>query len=386
MQFQKDISNLVNDEVALEKLLNTVKSWQISVSYGELLGHICYLLQPLMSDLRFNDWMNYIILKQIHEICQRNYNDHDLIDVNKLRDYIVSNIGKIFEDLLINIRENEEQYLMSKFDQKYCVWSIKNKRRHMETFYSAFPCCNKLFDLKVNDISFYGIFDGHGGVHASKYCSTLIPFLFCQNLKSYESSDQEINTDIIETCLNKSIKDVEIKFIEISETFKWNSGTTVVVGVKYRNEIICSWLGDSVAIIVSSNGDSRVISNPLHHPDIKEEEQRIIENGGWIERNQYTTRVNGTIGVTRSIGDLNLKKYLSSKPDSTRYQINDHDKWLVLCCDGIWSHVESSRIGQLIAENYKKEPNSQQIISKLIVTEAIMEGSSDNLSIIVIDL
>jgi Serine/threonine protein phosphatase len=54
------------------------------------------------------------------------------------------------------------------------------------------------------------------------------------------------------------------------------------------------------------------------------------------------------LAVSRAIGDLSLKPYVTSTPDTTDYMIGPDDLFLVIASDGIWvslfdaSNIESS--------------------------------------------
>ena len=63
---------------------------------------------------------------------------------------------------------------------------------------------------------------------------------------------------------------------------------------------------------------------------------RIIEAGGFIMRD----RVNGSLAITRALGDLPLKPYVTGHPFTTETALRPEDDVLILACDGVgcaWS-------------------------------------------------
>jgi serine/threonine protein phosphatase PrpC len=40
--------------------------------------------------------------------------------------------------------------------------------------------------------------------------------------------------------------------------------------------------------------------------------------------------------VSRSFGDYNLKKFIISDPDVSKYEITDTDRYIVMASDGFW--------------------------------------------------
>ncbi|CAI8590912.1 unnamed protein product [Vicia faba] len=77
-----------------------------------------------------------------------------------------------------------------------------------------------------------------------------------------------------------------------------------------------------------------------HKPDLEIEKERISKVGGFI----HAGRVNGSLNLTRAIGDMEFKqnKFLyaeqvvTANPDINTVELSDEDEFIVLACDGIW--------------------------------------------------
>ena len=85
-----------------------------------------------------------------------------------------------------------------------------------------------------------------------------------------------------------------------------------------------------------------------HKPDLPAEKDRVLRAGGEIKND----RVQGTLAMTRAIGDFDLKTAVPPKdadaswfldnqpvtvvPEIVMKKLHKDIKFLVLACDGIW--------------------------------------------------
>ena len=56
-------------------------------------------------------------------------------------------------------------------------------------------------------------------------------------------------------------------------------------------------------------------------PDRDDEYNRIVWQNGFVSLKNGVARVDGTVAVSRAIGDMNYKKYLIPEPETYNYQI-----------------------------------------------------------------
>ena len=92
-----------------------------------------------------------------------------------------------------------------------------------------------------------------------------------------------------------------------------NQGCTACVVLITKNKLYCANSGDSRAILCQNdNTENEIIklSND-HKPNV--EEERILEAGGYVEKN----RIQGQLGVSRSIGDWKYKA-INTRQNLTR--------------------------------------------------------------------
>jgi serine/threonine protein phosphatase PrpC len=107
--------------------------------------------------------------------------------------------------------------------------------------------------------------------------------------------------------------------------------------------------------------------------------KRIQKEGGVVDEDE---RLNGVLAVSRAIGDHDLKhKGLSSVPHFNKKMLSAKDKFCVIASDGIWDEVSNDK-----AFDIAKECDNAKTYAKKLMEAAIKNGSSDNISVIVIKL
>jgi len=100
------------------------------------------------------------------------------------------------------------------------------------------------------------------------------------------------------------------------------------------------------------------------------------------------------LAVARAFGDFEFKKTkeLSASeqaviavPDVIIHQRTDTDSFLILACDGIWDVMSNDQAGQFVVEALVSGMSLPGTADALL-RECIQKGSTDNLSVIIVDL
>jgi serine/threonine protein phosphatase PrpC len=167
-----------------------------------------------------------------------------------------------------------------------------------------------IHELDVGDGNqLYAIFDGHGGENVSKFCEEYFTSILV-NMKSYQSKNYEL-------ALQEAF--VEIDYLLVSneghklmrqicsnnqpmKEIAFNEGCTACVVLITNDSIYCANAGDSRAVIGTKNGEVIELSQD-NKPDNAEEKRRIQASGN----NVSMGRVNGSLAVSRAIGDWEFK-------------------------------------------------------------------------------
>ena len=230
-------------------------------------------------------------------------------------------------------------------------------RKTMEDFGSTDP--NLTSDY---NISLFGIYDGHGGTDVVKYIKERLPQIIKENL---------INRIPIETALTNSFTkvDEELKFYDSDYT-----GSTATIVLIQNNKIYCANVGDSRAYLLSKEHITQISTD--HKCTDEDEADRITQSGGNIQKG----RVNGQLILSRTLGDLNVKKFgIIATPTVRDYEINKNETFCVLASDGVWDVIDGDSLLQM-----SKEFTLADDFAKALVKNAIERGSRDNISCIVL--
>ena len=124
-------------------------------------------------------------------------------------------------------------------------------------------------------------------------------------------------------------------------TLDIRGGTTATVALLKEGKLYIANLGDSRSVLVRKN--NTIESLTRDHRASDESEQEIIRsNGGTIESVKGEMRVNGTLAVTRAIGDSELNSLIRD-PEIKEIKIDkpflDKTKYLIIASDGLWDYA-----------------------------------------------
>ncbi|KAI3824261.1 hypothetical protein L1987_05712 [Smallanthus sonchifolius] len=244
--------------------------------------------------------------------------------------------------------------------------------------------------------TFIGVYDGHGGPETSRYVND---HLF-QNLKRLASEQQSMSVDVIQ----KAFKATEEGFLSIVAK-QWTVkpqlaavGSCCLVGVISNETLYIANAGDSRAVLgravkatgeviaiqlsTEHNASIESVRQELHslHPD--DPQIVVLKHNVW--------RVKGLIQISRSIGDVYLKKaefnreplyakfrlrdpirrpILSAVPSVSMHEIQPEDRFLIFASDGLWEHLSNQEAVDIV----QNHPNNGS--AKRLVKAALQEAA-----------
>lgn len=255
--------------------------------------------------------------------------------------------------------------------------AIKNSRRCMEDRHVIIEDFHTVFGIQdCSPTSYYAVFDGHAGTDAAVYSVSHLHQFLAES--SFYPTDPE-------RALRDAFSRTDSLFLEKCNRENLRSGTTAVCALLRPTEqmLYVAWLGDSQALLVR-NGQGMQVVNP-HKPDRKDERERIEDMGGCVLF-WGTWRVNGELAVSRAIGDLGYKPYVTSEPDVTAVPLNGTEDFLVLACDGLWDFVSEQEAVMAVYQQIAEAPGDIEYVSQRLVQLSKLHGSTDNISVIVVFL
>jgi protein phosphatase 1L len=229
-------------------------------------------------------------------------------------------------------------------------------------------------------LTFCGVFDGHGGDKASQFCSDW--------MSAYIRNDGSYPYDL-GYAMKNAFTTIDDDFVNTGQT---DGSTACAVSIVGGRRIVCANAGDSRAIVVRRDGSIVRLSRD-HKPGMPDETRRISELGGRVIY-WGRWRVEGLLAVSRSVGDSSLKPYITAEPEICEYDIGKDDWFLILSSDGVWDVMDNEEAAHVvIASSCAMEDGKLKIdtdrfkwAARNLCEHARSCGSSDNFSVIVVDL
>ncbi|XP_030312428.1 integrin-linked kinase-associated serine/threonine phosphatase 2C isoform X1 [Calypte anna] len=248
---------------------------------------------------------------------------------------------------------------------------------------------------QITRVSYFAVFDGHGGVRASKFAAQNLH----QNLiKKFPKGEVVSVEKTVKRCLLDTFKHTDEEFLKQASSQKpaWKDGSTATCVLAVDNILYIANLGDSRAILCRYNEESQkhtaLSLSKEHNPTQYEERMRIQKAGG----NVRDGRVLGVLEVSRSIGDGQYKRCgVISVPDIKRCQLTHNDRFILIACDGLFKVFTPEEAVNFIV-SCLEDKNIQMREGKLewdaryeaacnrLANKAVQRGSADNVTVVVV--
>ncbi|XP_075520828.1 putative protein phosphatase 2C 63 [Primulina tabacum] len=246
--------------------------------------------------------------------------------------------------------------------------------------------------------TYVGVYDGHGGPEASRFVNRhLFPYLH-----KFASEQGGLSADVIKKAFNATEEDFT-RLVKRSLPLKpqiASVGSCCLVGAISDGELYVANLGDSRAVLGRRGFDGEhnsVVAERLStdHNVSCENVRREVEashpdDSPIVVYYRGVWRIKGIIQVSRSIGDIYLKKpefhrdpifqqcgtlvpmkrpLLSAVPSILTRKIKPQDLFLIFASDGLWEHLTDDAAVQLVS----KYPRTG--IARRLVAAAIREAA-----------
>ncbi|XVF34502.1 hypothetical protein REPUB_Repub18cG0064100 [Reevesia pubescens] len=260
-------------------------------------------------------------------------------------------------------------------------WSDIGGRSYMEDTHICIADLAKNFGCNLMSeevVSFYGVFDGHGGKDASHFVRDHLPRVIV------EDADFPLE---LEKVVTRSFMETDAAFAKsCSLESAQASGTTALTAMIFGRSLLVANAGDSRAVL-SRHGTAIEMSKD-HRPCCMEERRRIESVGGFIDDGY----LNGQLGVTRALGDWHLEGMkemgerigpLSAEPELKMITLTKEYEFLIIGSDGIWDFFTNQNAIDF-ARRRLQEHNDVKLCCKEIVEEAIKRGATDNLTAVLV--
>lgn len=260
-------------------------------------------------------------------------------------------------------------------------WSDIGNRTYMEDAHICIPNLAQNYGDKLHGkeiVSFYGVFDGHGGKGASHFVRDQLPRIIVEDANFPLELEKVVMRSFMET-------DAEFaKSCSIERSL--SSGTTALTAMIFGRSLLVANAGDCRAIL-SRNGLAFEMSKD-HRPCCQKERTRVESLGGFVEDGY----LNGQLGVTRAIGNWHIKGLkgigdncgpLSAEPEVKMVTLSKEDEFLIIGSDGIWDVFRNQNAVDFVRRRLQSH-NDVKRCCKEMVEEALKRGAVDNLTVVVV--
>ncbi|XP_037069478.1 protein phosphatase 1K, mitochondrial-like [Pollicipes pollicipes] len=248
------------------------------------------------------------------------------------------------------------------------ISSLQGKRRYQEDRCVAADV--------APDLLLTAILDGHGGAECSQFCSQHLVPIVQEQIAAGERNLMAI--------LHGTFPALNRQFAA-----EWQRGhgaadspgtTATVCLLRAGAELVIGHVGDSRAILCR-DGEARKLTTD-HSAALVAEKRRVEQSGGSVVVDELGRHmVNGRLAMTRSIGDLHLKRAgVTAFPDTRSLEVkHGRDVFLVLTSDGINHVMTDQEICDVI--NASRTPSEG---AALLTDQALSYSSDDNISCVVV--
>ncbi|KAE8675861.1 putative protein phosphatase 2C 27 [Hibiscus syriacus] len=260
-------------------------------------------------------------------------------------------------------------------------WSHIGDRPYMEDTHICIADLAKNFGcnlLNEEAVSFYGVFDGHGGKDASQFVRDHLPRVIV------EDADFPLG---LEKAVTRSFMETDAAFAKsCSIESAQASGTTALTAMIFGRSLLVANAGDSRAVL--SRLGTAIEMSKDHRPCCMKERRRIESLGGFVDDGY----LNGQLGVTRALGDWHLEGMkevgerigpLIAEPELKMITLTKEDEFLIIGSDGIWD-VFTTQNAVDFTRRRLQQHNDVKLCCKEIVEEALKRGATDNLTVVLV--
>ncbi|KAG2291034.1 hypothetical protein Bca4012_054742 [Brassica carinata] len=244
--------------------------------------------------------------------------------------------------------------------------------------------------------TFLGVYDGHGGPETSRFIND---HMF-NHLKRFAAEQQCMSPEV----LNKAFQATEEGFLSlVTNQFQTRPqiatvGSCCLVCVICDGTLYVANAGDSRAVlgqVMKATGDVHATQLSTEHNASIESVRRELQalhpdHPDIVVLKHNVWRVKGIIQVSRSIGDVYLKRsefnkeplyakfrlrapfsrpLLSAEPSVTVHRLEERDKFIICASDGLWEHMSNQEAVEMV-QNHPRNG-----IAKRLVKVALQEAA-----------
>ncbi|MED6174519.1 hypothetical protein PIB30_069825 [Stylosanthes scabra] len=223
--------------------------------------------------------------------------------------------------------------------------------------------------------AFFGIFDGHGGAKAAEFVADNLEKNVLDEVILSEEEDS------VEEAVKRGYLKTDSAFLKGD----LHGGSCCVTALIRNGNLAVSNAGDCRAVI-SRGGVAEALTSD-HRPSREDERDRIETQGGYVDLCRGVWRIQGSLAVSRGIGDRHLKQWVIAEPETKVIRIEPEHDLLILASDGLWDKVSNQEAVDIARPLCVGSSKAQPLLAcKKLVDLSVSRGSLDDTSVMLIKL
>ncbi|XP_063079634.1 protein phosphatase, Mg2+/Mn2+ dependent, 1Ab isoform X2 [Engraulis encrasicolus] len=260
-------------------------------------------------------------------------------------------------------------------------------------------CCEHLLDHITNNPDFWGVGWGSMGsvaVTPTGGSGSKRGSMVEETSERSESRSSSVTSLSVEPSVENVKKGIRTGFLQIDEHMRAlserkhgadRSGSTAVGVMISPRHIYFINCGDSRALL--SRGGRVHFFTQDHKPSNPAEKERIQNAGGSV----MIQRVNGSLAVSRALGDFDYKcvhgkgpteQLVSPEPEVYEIERSEsEDEFVVLACDGIWDVMANEELCDFVRSRLELTDDLESVCNEIVDT-CLYKGSRDNMSVVLV--
>jgi len=300
-------------------------------------------------------------------------------DRQKLAEHVVQNIVPAFLKQTSSVPSASTADSLLWFPSKRFAYQVAcstliGARTSNEDEYVSVPSVNELYGVDTDvPHAVFGVYDGHSGKAASEYARAFLHEQLVAQSNFLNDPSAAMNT-----CFLKIDSEINV----LSQIECTAPGTTALLMLIRNDQLIFGNVGDTQAVL-SRNGIALEMVN-AHSPNRIDERERILSMGGSVVWWYGTWRVNGTLAVSRSLGDLNHEKVCVAEPEVTEFNLIEQDEFVIIASDGLWDVMLSQEAVDFVHECLRSQELPRACIADALAKEALRLKSRDNVTVVIV--
>ncbi len=266
--------------------------------------------------------------------------------------------------------------------------SLKGLNHPNEDRFCRFSVIVEL-DSGLHSAECFALFDGHGGAQAADFCRDNIKDYLALCLEHFKGQDHEIANALI------------LSFVRLDAAFKKqpvpkgiNPGCTACLSLIVGEKLFVATSGDCRALYYPGSIEkSKQLTYDFKASDVYAQ-KNVTSRGGMIIPVKSVMRVQGSLAITRAIGDEHLRdksgiKKITPRPKVIALDLSDVKEhtsaYLLMCTDGL---TDVATTGSLLdsINSLEQAGRKPQQMAERFARAAAKAGSIDDITVGIVDL